>query len=257
MNASHSAETVADTSPPSAHGQLKATLVVLEGLLDTLTEATGPAQALRATVETIREGVAADVAFWYSKGGARVMAAAGSGPLSPEQSVQLARKLLAAVPTDHDVFRWVNPAGPDADHPAAALVARTARSGGCVVALKFAPASRFDSGDEEVARTALRMLVGLRAHAQAATQQLLNGLLQSLTAVLDAKDPYTAGHSERVARIGVLIGQQLGLPAAVVGDLFLAGLVHDLGKIGVRDEILWKPAKLTPAEFDEIRQHPV
>src|SRR5439155_16562158 len=125
------------------------------------------------------------------------------------------------------------------------------------VVLALAPGRRFDTGDEEVARMAVKMLVGLRAHAQVATKQLLNGLVHSLTAVLDAKDPYTAGHSERVARIAVLLGQQLGLSAAVTGDLFLAGLVHDLGKIGVRDEVLFKPAKLTPAEFDEVRLHPV
>ena len=101
------------------------------------------------------------------------------------------------------------------------------------------------------------MLLGLRAHAQVATKHLLNGLIHSLTAVLDAKDPYTAGHSERVARIAVLVGKAMGLSEAVVGDLFLAGLVHDIGKIGVRDEVLLKNGKLTDAEFAEIQQHPV
>jgi hypothetical protein len=243
---------VGATSP----GHLRQTLLVLEDLLQKLTDTTNSGQAVRATVEAAREGVGAEVAFWYSKGGGRVTALAGAGPMSADQCGQFARRLLAAIPADPEVFRWVNPGGPGPDLPAAALVARTARSGGCVVVMTFTAGRRFDAGDEEVARMALKMLVGLRAHAQVATKQLLNGLVHSLTAVIDAKDPYTAGHSERVARIAVLIGRQLGLGAAATGDLFLAGLVHDIGKIGVRDAVLWKPDKLTPAEFEEVRQHP-
>jgi HD-GYP domain-containing protein (c-di-GMP phosphodiesterase class II) len=244
-------------TPAIAHGQLKATLVVLEDLLDTLTETTNSTQALRATVETVREGIGADVAFWYSKHGARANASAGTSPMPVDQFGPFARKLVSTIPSDRDVFRWVNPDTPQQELPTAALVARLPRGGGSVVALKFAPGDRFDSGDEEVARMALRMLVGIRAHAQTATKDLLNGLIHSLNAVLDAKDPYTAGHSERVARIAVLIGRQMGLSEALIGDLFLAGLIHDIGKIGVRDEVLWKPAKLSVAEYDEIKQHPV
>src|SRR5205814_4235646 len=136
------------------------------------------------------------------------------------------------------------------------LVARSAQSGGCAVVLTFTPGRRFDAADEEVVRIALKMLVALRAHAQRATKLLLNGLVHSLTAVIDAKDPYTAGHSERVARIAVLLGNQLGLSAGTVGDLFLAGLIPDIGKMGVRDDVLWKPGRLTDAAFDEAKQHP-
>jgi HD-GYP domain-containing protein (c-di-GMP phosphodiesterase class II) len=146
---------------------------------------------------------------------------------------------------------------PVADKPTAALVARSTRSGGSVVALKFGRGAKFDASDEAVARMALRMLVGIRTHAQTATKELLNGLVHSLNAVLDAKDAYTAGHSERVARIAVIIGKQLGLSQGTVNDLFLAGLIHDLGKIGIRDEVLWKTGRLSAAEYDEIKQHPV
>ena len=59
----------------------------------------------------------------------------------------------------------------------------------------------------------------------------------------------------RVARIAVLLGKQLGISPTILGDLFLAGLLHDLGKIGVRDEVLWKMGKLSAAEFDEVKQH--
>ncbi len=244
-----------DSAAPAAV-QIRDTLVVLEGLLGTLTDTTNSSEALRATVEAVRDGTHADLGFWLGRGGAKAVAAAGDTRLAPEACAHLARKLLAAVPTEHDVFRWVNPdAAPG--QPAAALVARTARAGGCVVAVTFDPGRRFDAGDEEVARMALKMLVGLRTHAQVATKHLLNGLLHSLTAVIDAKDPYTAGHSERVARIAVLVGKQMGLSESVVGDLFVAGLVHDIGKIGIRDEVLLKNGRLTDAEYGEIKQHPV
>lgn len=249
-NADHQA-----TDPSTPHGHLRDTLIVLENLLQTLTDTTQSAQALRATVEAARQGIGAEAAFWYSKTGTKAIGTTGS--MSAEECTQFARKLLGTIPTNREVFRWVNPEPSAPDQPTAALVARTARSGGCVVVLSFTPGRRFDTGDEEVARMAVKMLVGLRAHAQSATKQLLNGLIHSLTAVLDAKDPYTAGHSERVARIAVLIGQQLGLSPPIVGDLFLAGLIHDIGKIGIRDEVLWKPAKLTPSEFEEVKQHPV
>jgi hypothetical protein len=242
-------------STTSSHGGLQATLVVLENLLDALTETTGSGPAVRATVQATRVGLSADVAFWHSRLGAKTTVMDGECPMPVEQLTPFARKLIAAIPAGQDVYRWVNPDAAAPGSAASALVARSPRSSGSVVALKFAPGSRFDAADEEVSRMALRMLVGIRAHAQTATKELLNGLLHSLNAVLDAKDAYTAGHSERVARIGVLIGKQLGISPSILGDLFLAGLLHDLGKIGVRDEVLWKSGKLTEVEFDEVKQH--
>jgi putative nucleotidyltransferase with HDIG domain len=86
-------------------------------------------------------------------------------------------------------------------------------------------------------------------------KDLLVGLTRALTSAIDAKDSYTFGHSERVARIAVELGRDLGLDNDALGDLYLAGLLHDIGKIGVRDEVLRKPGKLTPQEEDHIRQH--
>src|SRR5262249_9320054 len=71
------------------------------------------------------------------------------------------------------------------------------------------------------------------------------------------KDPYTWGHSERVGRIAVRIGKQMALPPAVVSDLYLAGLLHDVGKIGIRDSVLQKQGKLNAEEFEHVKQHPL
>jgi hypothetical protein len=241
-------------SDPESH--LRETLIILDELVDRLSSTTQTGPAVEATVEAIREGTGAETAFWYSKATGRVSALAGPGPISAADCGAFARKLVAAIPPGEDVFRWADPS-PVAGRPAAALVVRSPRSGGSVFAIRFDSDRRFDASDEEIARMAMKMLVGIRTHAQVATKQILNGLLHSLTAVLDAKDPYTAGHSERVARIAVLLVKQLGSPPASAGDCFLAGLIHDIGKTGVRDEVLGKAGKLEPAEYDEIKQHPV
>ena len=86
-------------------------------------------------------------------------------------------------------------------------------------------------------------------------KELLVGLTRSLTAALDAKDSYTYGHSERVARIAVELGRELGMQPDELSDIYLAGLLHDVGKIGVRDAVLAKTEPLTPEEFDHIKQH--
>jgi HD-GYP domain-containing protein (c-di-GMP phosphodiesterase class II) len=101
-------------------------------------------------------------------------------------------------------------------------------------------------------------LLELHARGSARYQdlkELLVGLTRSLTAALDAKDSYTYGHSERVARIAVELGRELGLPGDELSDIYLAGLLHDVGKIGIRDSVLGKVEPLTPEEFDHIKQH--
>ncbi|HKB37976.1 MAG TPA: HD-GYP domain-containing protein, partial [Gemmataceae bacterium] len=86
-------------------------------------------------------------------------------------------------------------------------------------------------------------------------KDLLVGLTRSLTSALDAKDAYTFGHSERVARIAVELGRELGLQEEDLSDIYLTGLLHDVGKIGVRDDILSKPDPLTVEELEHLKQH--
>jgi putative nucleotidyltransferase with HDIG domain len=78
----------------------------------------------------------------------------------------------------------------------------------------------------------------------------------SLNATVDAKDPYTAGHSQRVQRIAVALGEELGLGHEQLDVLRFAGLFHDIGKIGVPDAILTKPDRLTELEFEIVKRHP-
>jgi HD-GYP domain-containing protein (c-di-GMP phosphodiesterase class II) len=79
----------------------------------------------------------------------------------------------------------------------------------------------------------------------------------SLARALEAKDPFTGLHSDRVADLAVCLARTLGWPAERARLLRQAGLVHDIGKIGVRDEILLKAEPLTDEEWDILRRHPV
>ena len=86
--------------------------------------------------------------------------------------------------------------------------------------------------------------------------EFLASVVRALTSAIDAKDQYTCGHSDRVARISVRLAQELNCEAEMLHTLYMAGLLHDIGKIGIDDAVLRKPGKLTPAEFEHIKQHP-
>lgn len=85
--------------------------------------------------------------------------------------------------------------------------------------------------------------------------ELMAGIAKALTSAIDTKDPYTCGHSDRVARLAVRLARELGYPPKMVSRVYLAGLLHDVGKIGVNDAVLQKAAKLTEAEFELIKNH--
>ena len=88
-------------------------------------------------------------------------------------------------------------------------------------------------------------------------EELILQFISSLVSTLDAKDPYTRGHSERVARIGRRLGQELQLPESDLELIYQSGLLHDIGKIGINDAILQKKGALTDEEFEHIKLHPM
>jgi HD-GYP domain-containing protein (c-di-GMP phosphodiesterase class II) len=87
-------------------------------------------------------------------------------------------------------------------------------------------------------------------------RELFLGSIRMLAAAIDEKDPYTRGHSGRVAKYSVIIGEELSLDAAELDRLRISALLHDVGKIGVDDRVLKKPGSLTEEEFDLMKQHP-
>ena len=80
-------------------------------------------------------------------------------------------------------------------------------------------------------------------------------MLRTLANSLEAKDEYTRGHSDRVAARATAVAVHLELPATDLSQIELAGLLHDIGKIGVREAVLHKPESLTDAEYEHIKTH--
>jgi putative nucleotidyltransferase with HDIG domain len=87
-------------------------------------------------------------------------------------------------------------------------------------------------------------------------QDLFMGVLHALTRSIDAKDAYTRGHSQRVAELSRALARKIGLSDEQCERVYLSGLLHDVGKIGVPETVLTKPGRLTDAEFDAIKKHP-
>lgn len=85
--------------------------------------------------------------------------------------------------------------------------------------------------------------------------ELLAGIVRALSSAIDAKDPYTCGHSDRVARVAVCLARALHCDAKTMETLYLAGQLHDIGKIGINDSVLRKAGKLSDAEYEHIKQH--
>ncbi len=89
-----------------------------------------------------------------------------------------------------------------------------------------------------------------------AQADFLASVVRAMTSAIDAKDPYTCGHSDRVARVSVRLAQEMDCDSNFVSMLYMAGLLHDVGKIGIDDNVLRKPGKLSDAEYEHIKMHP-
>lgn len=100
-----------------------------------------------------------------------------------------------------------------------------------------------------------RFIQDLQSSAEE-NRQLFLGTVKALAAAIDGKDPYTRGHSERVARVSVAIAQRLDLPDDECEKIRVSALLHDVGKIGIDDSILKKPSALTDEEYEIMKQHP-
>lgn len=113
----------------------------------------------------------------------------------------------------------------------------------------------FESGLVEAAANAFA------AHARNSSllrekEQLVEGAIRSLVNAIDAKDSYTCGHSDRVAEYARIIALAMQQDDEFCRQIYMTGLLHDVGKIGVPDHVLQKPGRLTTDEFDQIKEHP-
>ncbi len=169
-------------------------------------------------------------------------------------------------------FRGLAPSGgPDgvylANEPAAgappqarrvaAVAADSQAPGGWIVAVNPVDDRPFATPEVELIQPVASLIDTQRTNGKlyGELKELLFGVIRALTSAIDAKDPYTSGHSERVARIAVRLSEQMGLSANQRGDLYLMGLLHDVGKIGIDDKVLKKAEPLTPEEYRLIQSH--
>ena len=127
------------------------------------------------------------------------------------------------------------------------------------LALERALARRAETIERKVVERRIREEVAARTaeleYEKAALKQLTVSIVETLINAQEAKDLHLRGHSQRVADLGAQVASQLGLEDDVVEDIRLAGRLHDVGKIGIREEVLNKPGRLTEAEFDHVKDH--
>jgi len=118
--------------------------------------------------------------------------------------------------------------------------------------------NEFGTSEASLISTAGAMLASY-AHNLAFVEEresLLVSVVRTLVSAIESKDTYTCGHSERVARYGRCLAKEVGYDQEACERLYLTGLLHDVGKIGVSDAILKKTGALTAEEFEEIQRHP-
>lgn len=237
-------------------------LTILDRYIQDLQRCDEGARQLHVLLKAIGESLQAEAVFIQAVSGERVFESAGRYPLAPEGCRRLLQALLKESAGDDARLIQPNPglsAGPGL--PALASVAMVQLSktkDTWAVALSFNSERQFQAVDLQLMVLARRLLATHSRQMRGAERlrETLLGLIHCLTAAIDAKDPYTCGHSERVARIAVRIGQEMRLPEAFLSDVYLAGLLHDIGKIGIKDAVLLKPGRLTEEETRIIQQHP-
>ena len=162
---------------------------------------------------------------------------------------------------------WKRPLNP-ADSPLAAIaggqvVAQPISHDGRIVGIllaggKTGATNEASSGELQFLDASADFLAIFQENASRFAEQkaLFLGTLRALTASVDAKDRYTCGHSDRVSILAAACAQRLGLSVSLVEQYRIAGLVHDVGKIGTPEAILTKIGRLTEAEFTEVKRHP-
>ncbi|MCL4236418.1 MAG: HD domain-containing protein, partial [Deltaproteobacteria bacterium] len=152
----------------------------------------------------------------------------------------------------------VAPERPPTSAVLAPLFVRGEAFGVLCVEGKFGDAS-FGEQDLGFVKTILKKAAVMieRAALYDTIQTNLVSTLTSLVRTLEAKDPYTRFHSDRVTNLAMMVGREMGATQADLEVLRFAGLLHDIGKIGVSDAILQKKGSLTPEEFEAIKAHPI
>lgn len=155
--------------------------------------------------------------------------------------------LLVAIAKGRQVFGWL------------LFLNRTGTASQLITNHDLLGLNEFGTEEACMAEAAASMLAAHARNLQLFDEReaLLVGTIQSLVRTIEARDQYTCGHSDRVAKMSQMLARQLGVPSYECRHIYRAGLLHDIGKVGVADEVLCKPGQLTDDEFNQIKQHPM
>ncbi len=235
----------------------------LDRFLKELREGRAAPLRRRTALSAILDGACAQVVFACSDPRENFVDIVGSRSATPQWCRGFVNRVLVELPngglwkrSEHDSAARISD---ELDPTAAMLIPIDSSKAAWLVALRFDGESPFVRSDFQLARLIWRFQVekNRQIHIHDHLKETLFGVVRCLSTAIDAKDTYTCGHSERVARIAVRLGKEMKLSSGEISDLYLAGLLHDVGKIGIRDEVLSKPGPLTPEEFVHIQEHPV
>ncbi len=237
-------------------------LEAVQYLVDELQTSKQTQRAMQLILDAVLHNTKADMVFWYSGSSHEVELLVGEKVLSPGECKQLAEKvkkqksgetmvLLASIQKDRPLVSGTS--------IFSLIMARMEPNGSCLMAVGLDLDQPLCESDQKLVQLAISLFrqQWTHNHIYSRFQDALVGLVQAFATTIDAKDSYTAGHSERVARIAMTIGQQMKLTRKELGDVYLGGLLHDIGKIGIRDDVLKKPGKLTDEEFAHICEHTI
>ncbi len=236
--------------------------LALDRLIDELENGKQVADRFSAALATICESTSARLAFIYAESAGRVTEMIGEETPPAQWCRDLTRHLAARLPLGglwhRDDESGPDPSGGPIPYSVVLMPIEVPRPA-WMVAVSLDPDRALEDADLRIIQVIWRLQVGHHRHVRVYEnlKETLFGIVRCLSSAIDAKDPYTCGHSERVARIAVRLGEEMNLGRGEIGDLYLAGLLHDVGKIGIRDEVLCKPGPLTPAEEEHVQEHPI
>jgi putative nucleotidyltransferase with HDIG domain len=260
-------------------------LNTLNRIMGNFTTASSPANVFQRTVDIAREVVRAELASFFvihSTGASpHEIASARMGSLGPEPSAGAhgdeSRQRPVAVATDDDLAQLV--AGVSADGLPLLVIAGAGEGGrprrrrslmavpvkirdqlfGVLTAAAPADGRAFTEQDlfylAFTTRTAAGAIENLALYEN--LYENLFATLYGFVNALEARDLYTREHSSRVTEIALVLGREMGCSAEELNILNFAGPLHDIGKIGIRDDILLKPGRLSTEEFEKIKEHPI
>jgi HD-GYP domain-containing protein (c-di-GMP phosphodiesterase class II) len=235
---------------------------VLSRLTRALQRCERTSEQRRLFLQAVLEGARGATAFSWERGRPETTELIGERRVTGAWCAALAGRLLATHQDDdaHVIAPRVVHDCPEPAEPVSVALVRVSRTPGqWIGVLRFDSRQPFGTDEIEFLSLARQLLADHHRHARlyGELKETVLGLVRSFTTAIDAKDQYTCGHSERVGRIATRLGQEMALPGAVLSDLYLAGLLHDIGKIGIRDSVLLKEGNLTEEERNHIREHPI